>query len=145
MSEQVMLNWKVHPFKRNKKVSIGVILLLFLVWGIVYLATGSLLFLAIAVVMLLGSLSGFFLPTEYEFYTNKIKVKYFLASLEKEWKNYRSFYIDKNGVLLSPFKEPSRLENFRGVYLRLDRNSEIKDKVIDFIKSKMDNSVDGSR
>lgn len=117
-------------------------MLLFLVWGIVYLATGSLLFLAIAVVMLLGSLSGFFLPTEYEFYADKIKVKCFLASLEKEWKNYRSFYIDKNGVLLSPFKEPSRLENFRGIYLRLDRNSEIKDKVIDFIKSKIGNSVD---
>lgn len=110
---------------------------MFVIWGIVYLATGSLLFLAIAIVIMLGSLSGFFLPTEYKFYPDKIKVKYFLASLEKEWKNYRSFYVDKNGVLLSPFTKPSRLENFRGIYLRFDRNSDIKDKVMDYIKSKI--------
>lgn len=114
-------------------------MLLLVIWCVVYLATGSLLFLTIAIVMLLGSLSGFFLPTEYELYADKIKVRYFLSNLEKEWKSYRSFYVDKNGILLSPFTKPSRLESFRGIYLRLDRNSEIKDKVIDFIKSKIDN------
>jgi hypothetical protein len=34
------------------------------------------------------------------------------------WTQFRSFYPDPNGVLLSPFAHPSRLENFRGIYLR---------------------------
>ena len=118
---------------------------MFVIWTIVYLATNSMLFVGIAVVIMLGSLSGFFFPTTYEFYPDKIKVKYILANLEKEWKNYRSFYVDKNGVLLSPFTKPSRLENFRGLYLKFDRGSEIKDRVIDYIESKINNPVHSSR
>lgn len=141
MSEGAVLNWKVHPIKRNLKVSVGVILLLFMVWAVVYLVMQSVLFLAIAIVAMSISLLGFFFPTEYELYADKIKVKYVLTNLEKEWKNYRSFYVDKNGVLLSPFAKPSRLENFRGIYLKIDKDSQIRDKIIDYIKSKIDSSV----
>jgi len=141
MSEGAVLSWKVHPIKRNLKVSVGVILLLFMVWAVVYLVMQSVLFLAIAVMAMSISLLGFFFPTKYELYADKIKVKYVLTSLEKEWKNYRSFYVDKNGVLLSPFAKPSRLENFRGIYLKIDQDSQIRDKIIDYIKSKIDSSV----
>ena len=44
---------------------------------------------------------------------------------------FRSFYTDKNGVLLSPFIAPSRLENFRGLYITFDNN---RDAVLDFVK-----------
>jgi hypothetical protein len=40
------------------------------------------------------------------------------------WDQFRSYYPDRNGVLLSPFVRPSRLENFRGFYLRFDGQSE---------------------
>lgn len=48
---------------------------------------------------------------------------------------FRSFYPDKRGVLLSPFTRPSRLENFRGVYVRYDGN---KDEVDAFVKEIFD-------
>jgi hypothetical protein len=134
MSNEIVLKWSTHPVKKSSKISILVILFLFVVWFLVYLTTFSLLLTILSVVIMLGSLSSFFLPTYYELDEKKIKVKFFFNTKEKEWSMFRSFYVDKNGVLLSPFEKPSRLENFRGLYLRFSRN---KDEVVDFVRSKM--------
>ena len=53
----------------------------------------------------------------------------------KLWSDFRSFYADRNGVLLSPFARPSRLENFRGVYVRFGRSN--RDEIRDFIRRKV--------
>jgi hypothetical protein len=133
-SSESFLKWSTHPVKRKALVSILVILFLLGILILVYLTTQSLFFTALSVVILLGSLSSFFLPTYYELDEKKIKIKYFISSREKEWSMFRSFYVDKNGLLLSPFEKPSRLENFRGIYIRFNQN---KDQVVDFVKSKM--------
>jgi hypothetical protein len=134
MSDEIVLKWSTHPVKRSIKISILVVLFLLVVWFLVYLTTFSLLLTILSVVILLGSLSPFFLPTYYELDDNRIKVKFFFNTKEKEWSMFRSFYVDKNGVLLSPFEKPSRLENFRGLYVRFNQN---KDEVINFVKSRI--------
>ncbi len=134
MSDEIALKWATHPIKRSIKVSILVILFLFVVWSLVYLTTFSFFLTILSVVIMLGSLSPFFLPTYYELNDKKIKVKFFFNTKEKEWSMFRSFYVDKNGVLLSPFEKPSRLENFRGLYVRFNQN---KDEVVDFVRSKI--------
>jgi len=78
-----------------------------------------------------ATLSTFFFPTKYEISKNKVKIKYLVNKVEKDIKSFRSYYPDKNGVLLSPFPRPSRLENFRGVYVRYHQN---KAEVDAFIK-----------
>ena len=134
MSDEIVLRWVTHPVKRSTKISIIVILFLFVIWFLVYLTTFSFLLTVLSVVIMLGSLSPFFLPTYYELDNKKVKVKFFFNTKEKEWNMFRSFYVDKNGVLLSPFERPSRLENFRGLYVRFNQN---KDEVVDFVKSKI--------
>jgi hypothetical protein len=104
------------------------------VWVSVYLTTYSTIMTLISVFILLGALSPFFLPTDYELTSDKIKVRFFFTQKEKEWSIYRSFYVDKNGVLLSPFEGPSRLENFRGIYIRFDQN---RDQVVEFVSSRI--------
>jgi hypothetical protein len=133
MGEDV-LTWISHPLKKNKRNTILVILFLVLTPAIVFFSTQSLFFLILAFLILLGSLSSFFLPTTYELSSDRVKVRFFLNTKEVEWKNYRSFYVDKNGVLLSPFEKPSRLENFRGIYIRFNQN---KDEVVNFIKERI--------
>jgi hypothetical protein len=129
-----VLTWISHPLKKNKRNTLLVILFLVLAPVIVFISTQSLFFLLLALLILLGSLSSFFLPTTYELYSDRIKVRFFLNTKEVEWKKYRSFYVDKNGVLLSPFEKPSRLENFRGIYLRFNKN---KEEVVNFIKERI--------
>jgi hypothetical protein len=134
MSEGTALKWSSHPIKRRTVVSILVVLFLLVVWLVVYVTTSSLLLTGLAVVIMSVSMSSFFLPTRYELDQKKVKIRFFFTNREREWSAFRSFYVDKNGVLLSPFAQPSRLENFRGVYLRFSRN---KDQVVDFVRSKI--------
>jgi hypothetical protein len=134
MSEGTTLEWSSHPVKRKTVVSILVALFLLAVWLVVYVTTSSILLTGLAVIIMLASMSSFFLPTRYELDQKKVKIRFFFTNREREWSAFRSFYVDKNGVLLSPFAKPSRLENFRGVYVRFSRN---KDQVVDFVRSKI--------
>lgn len=134
MSDETVLKWSTHPVKRSAKISILIILFLLVIWLLVYLTTLNLFLTVLSVVIMLGSLSAFFLPTYYELDDQKIKVKFFFNTKEKEWNMFRSFYVDKNGVLLSPFEKPSRLENFRGLYVRFNQN---KDEVMNFVESRI--------
>ena len=95
---------------------------------------------ALAGVIFMGALSTFFFPTKYELSKDKVKVKYLFTSVAKEMSMYRTFYPDKNGVLLSPFTRPSRLENFRGLYVRYHRN---KDEVDTFVKKIFEERASG--
>jgi hypothetical protein len=144
MSESInnepSLRWSSHPLKRNAWVSILVVIFLFAVWSGVYLTTGNPLLLALSVVIMLGSLSSFFLPTRYELDDDKVKIIYLISMRERKWGTFRSYYVDKNGVLLSPFERPSRLENFRGLYIRFNQN---KEQVVDFVKSRIVKSHNG--
>ncbi|HEX7400986.1 MAG TPA: hypothetical protein VF369_02295, partial [candidate division Zixibacteria bacterium] len=104
------------------------------------LTTRNPFLVALSVVIMLGSLSSFFLPTRYELDDNKVRIRYLLSMRERKWEMFRSYYVDKNGVLLSPYDKPSRLENFRGLYIRFNHN---KDQVVDFVKSKIVKKHDG--
>jgi len=137
---EASLKWASHPLKKNVWVSILVVIFLFAIWFVVYLTTRNPFLVALSVVIMLGSLSSFFLPTRYELDDDKVKIRYLLSMREKKWEMFRSYYMDKNGVLLSPFDKPSRLENFRGLYIRFDHN---KEQVVDFVKSKIVKRQDG--
>jgi hypothetical protein len=134
MSDPSVLRWRSHPFVKKRFTSFLVIFCLVAVWVSVYLTTYSTIMTGVSVFILLGALSPFFLPTDYELTSDKVRVRFFLSQKEKDWSSYRSFYVDKNGILLSPFERPSRLENFRGIYIRFDRN---KDQVAKFVSSKI--------
>ncbi|HSG98833.1 MAG TPA: hypothetical protein VLB27_02220 [candidate division Zixibacteria bacterium] len=85
----------------------------------------------IAMVIMFATLAKFFLPTRYTFTDSGITVKTTTTKFTRPWHQFRSFYVDKNGVLLSPFATPSRLENFRGLYLTFEDN---KAEVVAFLK-----------
>lgn len=142
IKSELSLRWSSHPLKKNVWVSILIVIFLLAIWFVVYLTTRNPFLVALSVVIMLGSLSSFFLPTRYELDDDKVKIRYLLSMRERKWGMFRSYYVDKNGVLLSPFERPSRLENFRGLYIRFDNN---QDQVVDFVKSKIVKKHDGIR
>lgn len=125
------LSWVSHPAKIRKTAATWVLLFIFIMFVVVYVVSNSIFMVLLAAFIFTGALSTFFFPTKYELTKDKVKVKYLFNKVEKEIKNFRSYYPDKNGVLLSPFMRPSRLENFRGLYVRYHQN---KDEVDSFIK-----------
>lgn len=135
VTEDPILEYNCHPARRNMTITvlttIFIIVCLILVWMISY----SLILTALGALILFGSLSGFYFSTQYSFYSDHFIVKTTMQALKKEYKLYRSFYPDKNGVLLSPFGHRTRLENFRGLYIKFAGNRE---EVMTVIRSKID-------
>lgn len=93
--------------------------------------TSSVPFALILTLVVLASLSAFFFPTTYRFSEQSLHVKTLITSFERPWSTYRSYWPDRNGVLLSPFPSRSRLENFRGLFVRFDNNRE---EVLAFVR-----------
>jgi hypothetical protein len=118
------LEWMVHPVKRKPWISAAVSLFVVTVVAVVRMATDSHAFAVLAAIVMVASLAKFYFPTRYRLDEHKITVKTTTQTLTKEWSLYRSCYPDKNGILLSPFAQPSRLENFRGLYLMFAGNHE---------------------
>lgn len=128
------MQWTVHPIKRNWKISAGVILFLVALCTAIYFSFNSATFLILSIAFLFISLSPFFFPTTYTFQDDSVLVKSFFRKFSRQWDSFKSYYPDKNGVLLSPFISPSRLENFRGVYIRFEGN---RSEVVGFVEKKL--------
>jgi hypothetical protein len=130
-----VLEWRCHPAKRRPLVSIAVSLFVIVVAMSVFYSTDSRAFTVLALVVMLASLAKFYFPTSYQLSDETVTIKTTTTTISKPWSQYRSFYPDKNGILLSPFAEPSRLENFRGLYLMFAGN---RDEVIAFAQAHID-------
>jgi len=137
-----IIEWIAHPARQRPLAAVLVGVFIAVIAVGIYSWTLSPIFTALATIILIGSLSGFYFPTHYRFYDDQVIVKYTVTTIKKDWSQFRTFYRDKNGVLLSPFPQPSRLENFRGLFLKFgdcDRK-----QVLEFIKAKIKKDSDGS-
>jgi hypothetical protein len=134
--ERPTLEWVCHPAKRNRNVTILVSIFIVVIVVVVYFATDhSVLFPVLAFLVLFGSLASFYFPTRYRMTEDEIIVKTRMQTIVKRWSQYRTYYVDKNGILLSPFVRRSRLENFRGTYIKFWYN---KDEVVAFVKERIE-------
>lgn len=134
------IQWTVHPIRRNWKVSTGVVSFLVILCAAIYFSFDSVAFLLMSIAIFAFSLSPFFFPTTYILREDRVIVRSLLRASSKQWDSFRSYYTDRNGVLLSPFSSPSRLENFRGLYIRFSGN---RSEVVDFIKGKIEGKSQG--
>ena len=142
-SSNVRIEWSVHPIRKNWKVSVGVVSFLLALCAAIYFSFNSVALLALSIAILTCSLAPFFFPTTYTLQDDCITVRSsFLRRFSRHWDSFRSYYPDRSGVLLSPFSHPSRLENFRGVYVRFSYNES---EVMAFIKEKIEGKEKGEQ
>ncbi len=128
------LTWKVHPLRENWMQSTLLLLFLLLLFSGIYWLFQSVFVALLSAIFVTSSLYRYFVPFRYELYEHQLSVAAPFYRLTKPWTAFRSFYVDNNGALLSPFTKPSRLENFRGVYVRFGKN---RSEVLDFIREKI--------
>ena len=132
VDEGEVLAWTTHPIRRKPLTAVIVTFFILVVGFLVFVTTESKAFGTLALVVLFASVAKFYMPTKYRLSDKRVTVKSTTQTITKNWSHFRSYYPDKNGVLLSPFIQPSRLENFRGMYLIFENN---RDAVMDFIRS----------
>lgn len=137
-----VLEWSVYPFKENTAKAVFFVIMLVCLIFLIYSWFQSLLPTVIIGALFLLALRSFYTRTRYVFYPDKLEIITPFSRVKKDWSGFRSYYPDKNGVLLSPFEKPSRLENFRGLYLLLPAEGVRREEVLDYIRQKIKNGVD---
>jgi hypothetical protein len=126
------LSWTAWPMMRSPvRAAVGILFIALVAWTLQsWLRTGY--FTVIAVLLLWGQVAGFYLPTRYALTDNGVSVRGIITKRNKEWGDFRSYFVDRDGVLLSPFIGRSRLERFRGLSLQFHGN---RDDVVAFVKA----------
>lgn len=125
--------------KRRRWVTVLVTIFIFVVTAVVFYTTESRWFAIFAMVVLMLSLAKFYFPTHYRLSSEGVFIKTTTQKIHKPWSQFRSSYADKNGILLSPFPEPSRMENFRGLFVMFWNN---RDEVTAFVKDQIEKAVE---
>lgn len=126
------MTWRVHPANENLTKTIVSLIFVFvflLLIGIIYGFFWSLL----GAIFLFISLHSYYFPTVYEITDEEVIIKTFFTTNKRKLTEFKKAYWGKNGVLLSPFKYKTFLNNFRGVFLLLPKDRQ---EIIDFIKKK---------
>jgi len=88
----------------------------------------------LAAVFLLGSLARYFVPTDYELDAAGVSVRFLGRVRRIPWAHIRRVAVHDEGVQMSPFEKPSRLEAFRGTFVRFAGN---RDEVVSFVEGQM--------
>lgn len=116
--------WRVHPFMESRPRAALSILAPLAMAGLVHLWLGSWLWTGLGFLLLVSAEFPFFLPALCRFDAEGASLRRAGATVAKRWAQLKSYYPDRNGVLLSPFARPFWMENFRGLYLPYGRHRD---------------------
>jgi len=125
------LQWKSHPARERPLATVVVVIFILIIVFFVFKISDNFLMVVMAFFIFLVALTTFFFPTTYTVDQKKVTIKYLFTLKERNITAFRSVYPGHRGVLLSPFLGPTRLENFRGFYLRYGKNNKEEiDKIL---------------
>jgi len=131
---QETLEWVSFPMRERPKATVALVVIMLVSsfaasvmmenvwWGVIGLA---LLFL---------SMWNYFLPVQFVMDSKGVRKRSPFGTEVRKWEEVRSIVPDANGVLLSPFKEPTRLAKFRGLSVQYSGNRE---EVLEFIRARI--------
>ncbi|MEO0122676.1 MAG: hypothetical protein ABIL69_01555 [candidate division WOR-3 bacterium] len=126
------MKWQVHPAKKNitKTILSTAFIIIFLSLIAIFY---NLYWALLGLIFLIASLNSYYFPTTYEITDEEVIVKTIFSTNKRKLKEFKKYYIGKNGILLSPFTHKTFLNNFRGIFLLLP---EERNEIINFIKGK---------
>ncbi len=113
----VLLEWKVHLARRNRRGVVLVAAVAFLA-GTLGWATKGLAFGLLGFLLVLLAVLDFLLPVRYRLTPEGVEVRQVFPKGFIAWDRVRRCVKAGSDLLLSPFPFPSRLDAYRGVVLR---------------------------
>ncbi len=130
--DEVVLQWRVHLAKEEPTKLIVVIAITVITGLLSLIWFGGNIFPFIMIgSAFLGMLSDYLLPVTFTITTTHVSHHTLVSKRIMAWKDVKRVYLDDYGVKLSPLGRQTRLEAYRGVYLRFVDNEE---EVLDAVK-----------
>jgi hypothetical protein len=120
-----VLVWAVHLARQQPARALGAALLILGASALAWWALGAPAYGVLAAVMLALSLTDFYFPVRYELTEQGARESCLWPRRYIRWDEVRQVFLDEAGLKLSPFVGESRLEAYRGLYLRFADNAEL--------------------
>jgi hypothetical protein len=117
------LTWSVFRAKENMRrtiLAVGFILAVVIFVAVAYHPMMALL----AILVFALALNSYFLPTTYTFDQNGITTDKTFFRYTRRWSEFRGYIRTTGGVVISPFRHWTYLDNFRGLHLLLPQDPE---------------------
>ncbi|GIV21392.1 MAG: hypothetical protein KatS3mg023_3143 [Armatimonadota bacterium] len=129
-ANQYTLRWRVHLLREQPQkawLAGAIMLLASALVGVAFRSAGMGL---LALLLLWLATRDYWLPVHYAVDEQGARVRYLGAGFDIAWERVKYVTVTPDGVKLSPLPPRSRLEPFRGVYLRFAGN---RDQVLEAI------------
>jgi hypothetical protein len=92
----------------------------------------------LAFLVFFAMLNPYFVPINYHLTKEELVIKKFYFTDKRNWKMFRRYFITPSGIVLSTFAERKKfLDNFRGVQLFLPNDKDERERILDFIETKL--------
>ena len=136
-----MLSWCYHPAAKNKVKTALVVAVIVFFGAFVWWYSQSPIFTSLDALILNASLGVFFFPTRYTLTEEGLTVEFLGTKQMKKWGGFARAIPEPNGIFLSPFARKNFLENYRGIFVRYDRNKEEVDRFVLNVLAKKETNV----
>ena len=122
--------WNVRPSDKEPTKKWGVILVALIAFGLGLLVFKTLVFAVLGAAIILISTAEFWLGTSYKLDPKGASARTGASMTGLEWPDVKRAVAEKDGIKLSPLGTSSRLEAFRGVFLKYgDHKEQVTDMV----------------
>ncbi len=128
------VEWVSWPAKERPGATAALVAIMLVSAFAASVMMGNIWWGVIGIALLSLSMWSYFLPVEFVMNSAGVSKKSLFGNEVRKWREVRSIVPDANGVLLSPFKEPSRLAKFRGLSVQFSGNRE---EVLEFIRARI--------
>jgi len=123
MSASDVIQWDSWPLRDEPARK--TLLLIVLIDATVFLAALASVFSGLLAALLLFILLGpYFLRARYELSERGVVKRFPLFNRDRPWDAYKRYAVMRDGVFLGTFEQPSRLDSFRGDFLRFAQGAD---------------------
>ena len=124
------MTWSVHHAIEHRTKTILSLVFIFSFLVFVLISYGF-FWTIFGFIILFFSLHSYYFPTHYELTKQEVVIKNIFTTQHRKLHEFKMLYPGKNGVLLSPFKRKTFLNQFRGIFLFLPSEHA---EIINFLK-----------
>ena len=110
--------WVSYPLREEPLAkSVALVLIILCVAFVVGISFQSITFALLSLALLTAAMSRYFFATRYILDNRGFTISH-IGTRKYLWTHFRRAAIHSDGVFLSPFAKPHRLDTFRGQFLR---------------------------
>lgn len=122
------LHWRIHLLRQKPDRLPALLMVLAIGATCVWLMFGALLPVLAAVALLTGSVSDYLFPISYRLTNQEVALESLTARIALPWKEVRRCRLHTHAILLTSLAAPSRLDAFRGIFLRFAPDGQPGDR-----------------